>query len=266
MSIEKIRLIKDESKRVSALYDLFNEENRLKTKANRVEFITTINKIESVLEPGMKILDVGAGAGEYSLYFAEKGYDVVAVDLVEKHTALIQEKGKNYDNLVVHQGNALDLGFLKVNKFDCILCLGPLYHLESKADQLKCIKEMIRVSKDNAFLFFAFISNDMVIATETMCYNENFLKEDDYDHESFKVRNFPFVFHTVDDCRQLLNELNLNIEKSVATDGMSELLAEKINEMDDESYHQWLKYHQYICEKPEFLGVSNHLLFMTRKK
>lgn len=32
-----------------------------------------------------------------------------------------------------------------------------------------------------------------------------------------------------------------------------------------ESYAQYLRYHFYICEKPEFLGMSNHLLFVGER-
>ena len=39
---------------------------------------------------------------------------------------------------------------------------------------------------------------------------------------------------------------------------------DKINAMDDESYAQYLRYHFYICEKPEMLGMSNHLLFIGK--
>jgi len=57
-------------------------------------------------------------------------------------------------------------------------------------------------------------------------------------HETFKVVDFPFVFHTVDDCRKLLRDAELNIISEVAADGLSELFQDKINEMDDESYEQ----------------------------
>ena len=114
-------------------------------------------------------------------------------------------------------------------------------------------------------MFFAFISNDMVITTETFLYNPDFLTGNLYDHESFKVGDFPFVFHTVDDCRKLLKSSNLNIISEVAADGLSELFADKINNMDEETYMQWLNYHFYCSEKPEFLGASNHLLFIAEK-
>ena len=35
--------------------------------------------------------------------------------------------------------------------------------------------------------------------------------------------------------------------------------------MDEVSYAQYLRYHAYICEKPEMLGMTNHLLFVGEK-
>ena len=42
-------------------------------------------------------------------------------------------------------------------------------------------------------------------------------------------------------------------------------LANKINEMDDESFNEYFKYHLYLCEKPELLGMTIHNLFICRK-
>ncbi|MFA5575960.1 MAG: methyltransferase domain-containing protein [Tissierellaceae bacterium] len=262
MEIKDLLNISNEEERVSALYRIFDESSRLSSKAAQVEFLTTIRQIERYLKPGMRILDLGAGTGEYSLYFANKGYEVKSIELVENHVKQIKEKVKDKMNIDVVQGNALDLSLLDDNTYDIVLCFGPLYHLEKMEDRMKCIGEVKRVCKEGGKMFFAFISNDMVITTETILYNPDFLKGDSYNHESFKVIDFPFVFHTVDDCRYLLKAANLNIISEVAADGLSELLADKINNMDEKSYSQWLKYHFYCSEKPEFLGASNHLLFV----
>lgn len=265
MKIEDLLNLENEEERVSALYDIFDEGTRLASKATQVEFLTTVRQIEKHLKPGMKILDLGAGTGEYSIYFARKGYEVTSIELVEKHVNQIKEKINDEMNIEAFQGNALELSTIKDNTYDIVLCFGPLYHLEKIEDRLRCTGEVKRVCKKNGKMFFAFISNDMVIAVETFVYNPDFLKGKSYNHESFKVVNFPFVFHTVDDCRDLLKDSSLKIIAEVATDGLSELLADRINNMDEKSYAQWLKYHFYCCEKPEFLGVSNHLLFATEK-
>lgn len=265
MKIDDILKIENEEERISALYDIFDESTRLSTKATQVEFLTTVRQIEKYLKPGMKILDLGAGTGEYSLYFARNGYEVTAVELVEKHVTQIKEKINTKMSIEVFQGNAMDISMIEDKSYDIILCLGPLYHLSKIKDKMKCIEEVKRVCKDNGKMFFAFISNNMIIATETMCYNSGFLQGDTYNHESFKVKDFPFVFHTVEECRKLLGDSNLRINGEIAADGLSELLADNINNMDDESYRQWLNYHYYCCEKSEFLGASNHLLFIAEK-
>jgi ubiquinone/menaquinone biosynthesis C-methylase UbiE len=265
LEIKDLLKIVNESDRVSALYDIIEEGTRLSTKAAQVEFLTTIRQIEKHLKPGMKILDLGAGTGQYSLFFAGQGFDVVAVELVAKHVNQIKEKISEEMSIEVIQGNALDLSIIEDKSYDIVLCFGPLYHLSKIEDRMKCISEVKRVCKDNGKMFFAFISNDMVITTETFLYNPNFLLEDLYNRETFKVVDFPFVFHTVDDCRKLLRDAELNIISEIAADGLSELFQDKINKMDNESYEQWLNFHFHCCEKPEFLGTSNHLLFVAEK-
>jgi ubiquinone/menaquinone biosynthesis C-methylase UbiE len=266
MKMEDIYNMQNEEKRISALYDIFDEGTRLSTKATQVEFLTTVKQIEKHLKPGMKILDIGAGTGEYSLYFANKEFEVTAVELVEKHVMQIKEKINPEMSLKVFRGNAIDISMIEDKSYDIVLCFGPLYHLAKIEDRMKCIEEVKRVCKDNGKMFFAFISNDMAIATQTMCKNLGFIKGDSYNHENCKITGILFVFHTVEECRKLLMDSDLIIKKEVAADGLSELLADKINNMDDESYRLWLNYHYYCCEKPEFLGASNHLLFITEKR
>lgn len=265
MDFKDVYEIKDEALQVSKIYEIFNEDTRLShSKAARVEFLTTVRYIEKYLKPGVRILDIGAGAGEYSLYFAAKGYEVSAVELAENNIRAFREKIWPEYAIDLRQGNALDLSCYDDKSFDIVFVFGPLYHLHSEADRSKCISEAKRVCKDKGMMFFAFISNDMVILTE-LGYNGNYFREEDYDHETFKLKDFPFVFFTAEQCRRMLFNGGIQIIHEVASDGVSELMAEKINGMDDESYEQYLKYHYYVCEKPEMFGHSNHWLFAGRK-
>lgn len=85
MNINEMKEIKDDETLVNTLYDFFDEKSRLNcSKAARVEFTTTVRYIERYLKKGMRILDIGAGAGEYSFYFANKGYQVNAAELADK--------------------------------------------------------------------------------------------------------------------------------------------------------------------------------------
>lgn len=263
MDFNELFQIKDEFEQINRTYDIFNEEARLHSKASRVEFLTTVKYIEKYLEPGMKILDIGAGAGEYSLHFAEKGYKVCALELADNNVAAFRKKIKPEHKIELTQGNAIDLSCYPDDSFDIVLMFGPLYHLHNEADRQKAISEAKRVAKPGAVFFFAFIGNDMVFITE-LNYDAQYIKTGDYDRETFKMDDFPFVFHTVDGCRKILKNGGIKILHEVASDGVSELMAERINNLDDEDYETYLRYHYYCCEKPEMLGRSNHLLFVGK--
>ena len=118
--------------------------------------------------------------------------------------------------------------------------------------------------KPEGTVFFAFISHDMLFMTE-LGYDRNFFAGNTYDHETFRLEDFPFVFHTVRECREMLEESGVTVLKAVASDGFSELMADAVNGLDEASYRQYLRWHFYICEKPELLGASNHLLFIGKK-
>lgn len=266
MDFEQLAKIENESERVNRTYDIFNEDTRLShSKAARVEFLTNVHYIEKYLKKGDRILDIGAGAGEYSLYFARKGYEVSALELADANIAAFKKKLIPEDKMDLVQGNALDLSRYEDRSFGIVLLFGPLYHLENDGDKQKCIMEAKRVCKDGGKIFFAFISNDFVFLTEFE-YDVNYFSNGDYDKETFRLNNFPFVFHTVGAARKLLADGGVNVLHEVASDGASELLAAGINEMSEEDYAQYLRYHFYICEKPELLGMTNHLLFVGEKK
>jgi len=75
------------------LYESFEEDKRLNiSKAHSIEFLTTTAFIDKYLKEGMKILDIGAGTGAYSIYYAKKGYDVTAVDPVKRNVDNIKSK------------------------------------------------------------------------------------------------------------------------------------------------------------------------------
>lgn len=254
--------------KLEEIYEYFNEEKRLNnSNASSVEFLTTTNFIDKYLNKESKILDIGAATGAYSIYYAEKGYDVTSIEPVKRNVDILESKITEDMNIKVYQGNALDLSYLEDNSFDIVLCFGPLYHLKSDEDKLRVINESKRVCKKDGKILFAYISNDMVFVTETFIYNnDNHLLSGEYDKESFKlVDETPFCFMTVEKMEALMKMSNLNKVTHFAADGLAELMADKINRFSKDKFNEWMRFHLYTCEKKELLGYSNHIVFVAAK-
>lgn len=75
-------------------YNKFNEEKRLTRRHGQVEFITSMKYIHECIgdRKCVKILDIGAGTGRYSVALAEEGHDVTAVELVKYNLGILKSK------------------------------------------------------------------------------------------------------------------------------------------------------------------------------
>ena len=82
----------------------------------------------------MKILEIGAGTGRYSHYFAGNGYEVDAVELMECNIEVFKARTLPSEKITVAQGDALDLE-IEDEQYDITLLLGPMYHLFTAHDQ-----------------------------------------------------------------------------------------------------------------------------------
>lgn len=256
---------------IKKLYtDVFDEDRRLNhSHSSKVEFLSTMEVIGDYLHDSSEILEVGAGTGIYSLALAELGHKVTAVELVKKNLRTLESKMTDKMTLTPVLGNALDLSMFEDNRFDLVLNLGPLYHLPDEKDRIKAIKESMRVLKKGGHAFFAYINNDMVFITEALKYTPAFLLGDEkrfYDKESFKVVDEPFTVLSTDHVKAMFTSLGLEAIRHVATDGFAELLRTEIDGLTPEKFDAWFNFHRYLREKPEFLGASHHLLYVTEKR
>ena len=244
----------------------YNEQDRLlKDKVHNIEFITTTTYIDKYLKENDKILDVGAGTGIYSLYYADKGYEVYALDLVKSNIEKLESQKTNNMKLSASVGNALDLSMYKDNFFDITLVLGPLYHLFKKEEFTKVINEAKRVTKPKGKIFLAFILFDLTMLTWGFKDKNIYLE---YGNNKMVSKNFKpnnnekyiFYMNTIQELKTYFKENNLNVIKYVATDGIGRIIKDEINNMTKDEYKIYLDYHLSICEREDLMGYSGHIL------
>ena len=127
----------------------WDEHARLTTRTAQgpLEHTRTQELIRQRLAPGARVLDVGGATGVHAAPLAADGYDVVLVDPVAAQVARAAEHG----TFEARVGDARDLSAagldLADDEFDAVLLLGPLYHLASRADRLRALREAARVTR-----------------------------------------------------------------------------------------------------------------------
>jgi cyclopropane fatty-acyl-phospholipid synthase-like methyltransferase len=74
------------------------------------------------LKDGDKILDIGAGAGEYSLYFARKGYEVSALELADANIAAFKKKLTPEDKSILFKAMPLTSLDMQISRLILSFC------------------------------------------------------------------------------------------------------------------------------------------------
>ena len=167
-------------------YSNYDEEGRLLSKHGQVEYLTTMRYIDKYLQPGMRVLEIGAATGRYSHALARQGYQVDAVELIQHNIDIFNTLTQPEENVTIRQGNAMDLSCFADDTFDITLLLGPMYHLFTVEDQLQALKEAIRVTKKGGILFVAYCGNDATMVQ--YCLGRGMLKEEKYQKQKEKLK------------------------------------------------------------------------------
>lgn len=257
-------------KELSQYYENYDENNRLNSRHGMVEYLTTIRYVDKYLRPGMRILEVGAGTGRYSHKFAQQGYQVDAVELLEHNIDKFRENTLPGENVRIIQGNAKDLSSFNDDTYDITLLLGPMYHLFTEEDKLQALSEAIRVTKKGGIVFVAYCGNDATILQ--FCFLRGMLNAEHYksliDPVTFKAHSDPaelFDLHRKEEVDALRSHFNVTPLHYVATDGYAHYMRAALSEMDEQLYEQYLRYHFATCERTDMVGYSNHTLDIFRK-
>jgi SAM-dependent methyltransferase len=260
----------DEQKYLKEYYSNYDEEGRLTSKHGKVEFLTTMRYINKYLEKGMRVLEVGAGTGRYSITLAEQGYQVDAIELIEHNINILKGKVKPEHNISIKQGNALDLSPYSDNTFDVTLVLGPMYHLFNIDDKKKALSESIRVTKKGGVVLVAYCINEgtMIVWGFVRGNILEGIENGLIDLDKYQCLSNPsliFEMHRKEDIEELMVGFDVEPLHYVATDLATNFMRDTIDAMDDKMFQTYLDYHFTICERADLVGATHHSLDIFRK-
>jgi SAM-dependent methyltransferase len=108
---------------ISLSESYFHSNNYLRHNARRLEHLASLR----ILVAGKTVLEVGAGIGDHSHYYADRGCQLT---VTENRKSNLRYLKKHYPQYNVQYLNMENAGDIKI-KFDIIHCYGLLYHLRT---------------------------------------------------------------------------------------------------------------------------------------
>ena len=246
-------------------YGSYDENGRLATRHGMVEFLTTMRYIEKYLQPGMRILEIGAATGRYSHTLTRMGYQVDAVELIQHNIDIFKANTQPGENVTVLQGDARDLSSFANDTYDLTLILGPMYHLFTPEDQHKALSEAIRVTKPGGVLFAAYCMGDASIVQYGFGRGQihSIMEKCMLDPVTFQTFSQPwdlFMLYRKEDIDALRSGYDVTQLHFLAADGYASHMRTTLAEMDEETFQLFLRYHFATCERQDLVGYSNHTL------
>ncbi len=255
---------------LTRFYENYDEDNRLCSRYGMVEYLTTLRYIEKYLSSGMRILEIGAATGKYSHYFAQRGYQVDAVELIGHNIELFKRNTQPGENVTITQGNAKDLNWIGDDTYDITLVVGPMYHLFTDEEKLQALGEAVRVTKRGGIIFSAYCMGDASVLLYGFVRGEihNIIQKCMLDPVTFETFSQPwdlFELYRKEDIDHLRNHFNVTQLHYLATDGYANHMRSTLDAMDKDTFALFLRYHFATCERPDMTGYFNHTLDIFRK-
>lgn len=274
-------------------YDDYGEREWERLDRNffhRLEWEGTIEQLKADLPPidtpgdALHVLDVGGGAGRYSIWLAEQGYTVTLVDLSQRQRELAREKLQEHgvaDQVTVRAGDVRDLDF-EDGTFDATCCLGgPLSHVLDDDERHQAASELRRVTAPGGPVFVSvmgLVGAVMVTVQYTgrvdaeaddITLIPNLVREQDYTanlarrHDKDPVI-FDCHFFRRDELVELLSDAGLTVELIAALEGVAGLRRTHFDELDDAARNSIRELNDLLRTDPTLTDVSPHMLAVCR--
>ncbi|SER79161.1 bifunctional 2-polyprenyl-6-hydroxyphenol methylase/3-demethylubiquinol 3-O-methyltransferase UbiG [Psychrobacillus sp. OK032] len=267
--------------KIISYYDQFDEWGRLDREP--IEFQVNWHYIKKYLPKIGHVLDNGAGPGKYSMRLAKEGYRVTLTDLTPRLVEIAKNKAEELGLEAQFEGlysvNARELKMLDAEQFDASLMLGPMYHLQEEKDRIKAVQELYRVTKQNGFVFVAFMPRIRHILTSLLS-PENWKPNNNMDtivqfsqsgcfNHADEGRFTGAYYFNIEDINPFMEAQGFENIQLIGSNVGTILNGDSWNYWKDQGERELQKVIDLIIEKgtdPYILGISSHLLYIGRKK
>ena len=241
----------------------------------RLEFARTQELLERYLpEPPAVVLDVGGGPGAYAAWLAERGYEVHLLDPIELHVRQAREASSGLASADVGDARSLPQAD---GSADAVLLLGPLYHLQERADRLRALEEARRVLRPGGLLAAAAISrfastidglrHKLLLDPDFEQGVERSLRDGRHENPARDPDRFTTAYlHLPAELAEEVRAAGFDLTGVVAVEGVGEFVSDVSDWLDEPARREvLLRAIGRVEAEPTMLGASLHLLALATR-
>ncbi|HLZ62844.1 MAG TPA: class I SAM-dependent methyltransferase [Ktedonosporobacter sp.] len=253
------------------------EQQRLAMSAS-VEFAITVRYLQRYLPASARVVELGVGSGQYTEVLAQKGCWLHLVDvserLLDSAVARLERAGMASQILDSQRASATHLPHLQTESSDAVLCLGPLYHLCSLADRKLVVREVARILKPGGWLYAAGINRFAYLrdtfrqhpqqGVERWRFCTQLLRDGNTDSEHTPLLG-PGHLTTSEEFGDLFRD-SFDEEILVGLESFTAGSQEIFSSLSTENADAWLDLVEQTGKTRDGLGISDHFLYIGRKR
>jgi 2-polyprenyl-3-methyl-5-hydroxy-6-metoxy-1,4-benzoquinol methylase len=229
------------------------------------------------MTPGMRVLEIGAGAGRFTQVLAELGTRVLVGDLSQEQLRINREHAQRYDFVSAVEDwlriDICDMSTLATGDFDAVVAYGgPLSYVLEQRDV--ALQECLRVLKPDGLLFLSVMSlwgsahrglkGVLEIPVET---NRKIIATGDISPVTYPGRDNYMHLFRADELRNWLEAAGVQMLVLSASSFLSlnwdDTLADIRN--DPETWQELLNLEVEACAEAGSLNAGTHILAVVRK-
>lgn len=266
---------------VARYFDDFGEREwtrLVKTPADEIKLHVHSHYLELYVETGMRVLDIGAGAGRFTQVLANLGASVVVADISPRQIELNKQFARdlNFEHSIEDwiQLDMCDMHVFTDHTFDAVVCYGnPLGYVFEKRDD--AFREVLRVLKPGGKAFLSVASlwgsaHELLPAVLTIGPQQNseIIRTGDlYFDSSEGLRHRCHIFRS-QEFREFLEDHGMQILRFSASNCLSAVWGEKLLDIraDPARWNELLNMELEATQQPGCLDMGTHLLAVVRKK
>lgn len=265
---------------VESHYDqnIYEFERERLDDEHRIEYEITLRYLEQYVPDGASVVDIGVGGGQYARFLAEQGCKMTLVDLSSKllQSAVhhLEEEGLGNQIVETLHTSATDLSNLKNERYDVVLGLGPFYHLTESTERKRARAEMKQLLKPEGILFASAINRTAFLRdafrdpdtpiVERKNFYMDFIRKGTSTPETSAPLGHAYLT-TPDEFRDFLTS-QFHQKELVELESFASADPQAYKQLTEEQFNDWLDVIERTGRTKPGLFVSNHILFVGKKR